>query len=101
MQHFGPVLSGIARGRLDFFLRNKFYNGFNFVYFLDKGRYVIRDIGSLFPPNKGQEVSVYKLFLTVSLLPSDKSQEVSGCELFLGGWFVCSRHSGVTWVGKL
>ena len=26
---------------------------------------------------------------------------MSGCKLFLGGWFVCSWPSGVTWVGGL
>ena len=26
---------------------------------------------------------------------------MSGCKLFLGGWFVCLRHGGVPWIGKL
>ena len=38
-------------------------NGFNFFYFLtNKGRYVRRDTDSLFPPDKGQELSGCKLF---------------------------------------
>ena len=95
--------------------------GMNLILFIS--RYVRRDTGSLLPPDKGQEGSGCKLFFTGSLLPSDKGQEVSGCgcglflggfllppdkgqevngcKLFFGGWFVCSRYGGVTWVVKL
>ena len=53
----------------------------SFIFQINKSQYIKRNTGSLFPPDKGQEMS--------------------GSKLFLGGWFVSLEHGRVAWVGKV